>query len=317
MMRVMKCMVVTAIALAELGCVTHPKMDASSPIEIDRGFFAVHYKQDGHPIDPSDMVDQLEKQPEASSHVTRARVLGVIAGLLAGAGGFMVGLPAGQAAAGERKPIWPLAAAGGAVIGLSIPFAIWSGSSMDSAVEAHNRSVASSRANTARGGAMNPDAPPPHRSEVAPGAFGFVFGASVEEAAEACRKAGLEWLDDKGAARCSGAPSGGIADALVQLEFEDNRLAAIELVIRPPDDAGNWAGMLRETEIALRRLHGKPQQRSFVLPDECKASEEFLGCVADGRVSGSASWSTGAGGSVALSIAREPAPPTIRVRVAR
>ncbi|KYG04871.1 hypothetical protein BE21_44260 [Sorangium cellulosum] len=151
--------------------------------------------------------------------------------------------------------------------------------------------------------------PPP------PGAAGFVFGELMDEAAATCWGAGLQWSEAAGAARCSGKPSGELPDASAQLEFTDGRLSAIELVIDPAEGAAGLAGALRDTEVALVRLFGKPGQRSFVIPDECKAEEAFLGCVIDGRVSGRASWSLPDGRTMTLSIAGAPPPATIRVRI--
>ncbi|WP_437728247.1 hypothetical protein [Sorangium sp. So ce861] len=151
--------------------------------------------------------------------------------------------------------------------------------------------------------------PPP------PGAAGFVFGELMDEAAATCWGAGLQWSEAEGAARCSGKPSGELPGASAQLEFTDGRLSAVELVIDPAEDAAGLAGALRATEVALVRRFGKPGHRSFVIPDECKAEEAFLGCVIDGRVTGRASWSLPDGRSMTLSIAGAPPPATIRVRI--
>ncbi|WP_437323212.1 hypothetical protein [Sorangium sp. So ce381] len=151
--------------------------------------------------------------------------------------------------------------------------------------------------------------PPPEPVELA-------LGASREEAAATCRRAGHEWSEGEGILRCSGAPFAGLpAGASSELEFAEDRLIAIEVTVRPPEDAQGWAGALREAEVALVRRYGKPQQRSFAVPDECKAAEVFLACVADGRVTGSASWSLADGRAVTLAIATAPPPTTIRVRL--
>ncbi|KYF60249.1 hypothetical protein BE04_46845 [Sorangium cellulosum] len=153
--------------------------------------------------------------------------------------------------------------------------------------------------------------PPP-----APEPVELALGASREEAAATCRRAGHEWSEGEGVLRCSGAPFAGLpAGASAELEFVEDRLSAVEFIVRPPADAQGWASALREAEIALIRRYGKPQQRSFAVPDECKAAELFLGCVADGKVTGSASWSLADGRSVTLAIAAAPPPPTIRVRL--
>lgn len=221
MIKVTNCMVAVTIALTQVGCAAGlSKMNPSQPIAIDTGFFAARYKQDGNPLAVSDVADQLESNPETASDASRGRTLRVISSIVAGVGGALVGIPVGQAIVGEREPLWALAGAGGAAIAVSIPLAIWSDVSMDSAVEAHNRSVASVPQTAATEGAAAPGPRAQQRAEPAPpGALGFVFGASKEKTAAACEKAGHEWSDAEGAARCSGTVSGQIPGAAAQLEL--------------------------------------------------------------------------------------------------
>ncbi|AUX45176.1 uncharacterized protein SOCE26_066570 [Sorangium cellulosum] len=309
-----------ALALHGIGCASLPNMDSSMPIEIDHGFFASRYKQAGRPIDPGDMVARLKQEPSAESAASRGEGLRVVSSVMASVAGVLIGWPLGQAIGGERKPIWALAGVGAGVFAVNIPIAIWADSSMDSAVEAYNKtrtfsddtttepevSTEDTRTPGARAGSTSPSGPP--------GVFGFAFGASMEASAAACRQGGHTWSEEEGAGRCSGAPAEGLAGAAAQLDFTDGRLTAVELVIRPPDDAQGWASAFRETEAVLVRTHGKSKERTFVVPDDCKAEERFLACVAEGKVTGSASWSLDDGHSVALSIAGSPPPSTIRVR---
>ncbi|WP_437563089.1 hypothetical protein [Sorangium sp. So ce542] len=318
----MKAMTWMAVALAlhGLGCgAPQRKMDPTRPIEVHTGAFGVRYTQDGEAI--GGVPEWLSKEPEAASHVSRSQALRLVASLVAGAGGMLIGTPLGQELGGERDPLWPLAGVGAAAIAVSIPLSIWSTSSMDSAVEAHNRLIVgggegsatpkrtAARAERAeRAGRAAPSAPLE--------AFGFVFGAARATALAACEGAGHTWSEEEdGVARCSGTPTESIAGASAELTFDDDRLSAVELVVRPPEDAQGWATSFRATEAALVRLFGKSAQRSFVIPDECKAAELFLGCVADGRVTGSASWSPDDGPSVVLSIIGSPPPSTLRVRL--
>lgn len=111
-------------------------MDPYRRIETQHG-----YQQDGKAIDPEDMARKLEREPAAAPAVRRARTLGTIATVLAGVGGALVGWPLGQAAADNPHPTWPLAYVGGGAVVVSIPLAIWGASSMESAVEAHNRGL--------------------------------------------------------------------------------------------------------------------------------------------------------------------------------
>ncbi|WP_437941655.1 hypothetical protein [Sorangium sp. So ce341] len=315
----MKAMTWMAVALAlhGLGCAApQRKMDPTRPLELHTGFFEVRYTQDGEAV--SGVPEWLAKEPEAASHVSRAQTLALIAGLVSATGGILIGTPLGQEAGGERDPLWPLAGVGAAAIALSIPLSIWSTSSMDSAAEAHNRLIVAggeqsappkrAAAKAERAGRVAPPAPLE--------AFGFAFGATRPTALAACQEAGHTWSEEEdGVARCSGTPTESIAGASAELAFEDEKLSAVELVIRPPEDAEGWATSFRATETALIRRFGKSAQRSFVIPDACKAAELFLGCVADGRVTGSASWSPDDGPSVVLSIIGSPPPSTLRVRL--
>jgi len=130
-------------------------MHPSDPIEET----ASGYAQGGRLIDPGSMTKTLEQEPDSREHVARAQTLATVAIILSSVGGALAGWPLGEAAAGEKKPLWGLAAAGGGAIALSIPIAIWSSGSMSKAVRAHNDSVN-------RRGAIEPDAarrPPAER----------------------------------------------------------------------------------------------------------------------------------------------------------
>ena len=176
-MKAMNCMVVAMMVSSGIGCASLPRMDADDPIEIDSGPFGPRYKQDGQGIDPSDMADQLDKEPEATSDVSRSQGLRIVALLLGAAGGALIGVPLGQAAGGERDPLWPLAGAGAGAVALSIPATIWAVSSMDSAVEAHNQALRISGKTAGPSGARSPSARAGHGSRSAQlEAFGFVFG---------------------------------------------------------------------------------------------------------------------------------------------
>jgi len=125
------------LSIGELGCAGAPKLTPMDPyrrIETEHG-----YRQDGKVLDPDDMARKLEKEPAAAPAVRRARTLGTIATVLAAAGGVLVGWPLGEWAADDPHPTWPLAYAGGAALVVSVPLAIWSGTSFAGAVETHNR----------------------------------------------------------------------------------------------------------------------------------------------------------------------------------
>jgi hypothetical protein len=126
------------LALAGTGCAGAKlaPMDPSRPIETEHG-----YTQNGTPIDPESMTEQLERERAAAPAVKRAKTLATLAVVLCGIGGALIGWPIGQWAAGEEDPIWPLAYAGVGALGVSVPLVVWSNSSMNSAIDAHNRGL--------------------------------------------------------------------------------------------------------------------------------------------------------------------------------
>ncbi len=304
--------VMAAITIGCFGCGSAlPKMDASRSIQNGGAF--VGYMQDGKVIDPGDMADKLELEPKAVPYVKEARTLRVVSTILAAAGGAVLGWPLGEWASGQEKPYWPFAAAGGGVIAIAIPFAILSDLSMDTAVATHNGRRAHQKvlpaphdANRAWKPGDAPRGQPVPAQATLPDdfgdAFGFVFGTSKTDAAAACQKAGHQWSNAEGISRCTGTPSTVISGASAELEFGEGRLSSVAIIIAPPNDATGWADMFRKTESALTQLYGKPMQRSFVVPDDCKAKELFLGCVAEGKVTGSGLWSLEKGNVATLSI---------------
>ncbi len=163
--------------------------------------------------------------------------------------------------------------------------------------------------------AQAPAAPPDGFGD----AFGFVFGTSKVAAAAECQKAGHQWSENEGVYRCSGTPSTVISGVSSQLEFGERGLVAVEIVITPPNDAAGWSSMFRQTESALTGFFDKPKERSFVVPDDCKAEETFLSCVANGKVNGSALWYFDENSVVTLTIIAQPlpAPSMLRVRIGR
>lgn len=132
---------VLVAALCATGCSSGRKMNADSPIDIDTSPGGPRYLQSGRGLDRSHMAEQLEKEPEAALYVSTSWRLRVFSGILAGAGGAMVGLPVGQELGGDPEPLWPLAAAGAGVTAVAITLAILGVYSMDKAVKAHNATL--------------------------------------------------------------------------------------------------------------------------------------------------------------------------------
>ncbi|MEO7033359.1 MAG: hypothetical protein ABI548_05815 [Polyangiaceae bacterium] len=134
-MKICACLLL-ALTFGELGCATGAQlapMNPSAPIETEHG-----YRQEGRLIDPKSMLETLESEPRAEAAVSRARTLETIALIFGAVGGGLVGWPLGQAIGGEAHPKWALAGVGAGAIVVAIPFTIGAGSSMTSAVKAHN-----------------------------------------------------------------------------------------------------------------------------------------------------------------------------------
>jgi len=303
--------------IAGMGCSSLPKFDIDRPVHRTNDSSEGRYQQNGRAIDTSDMVEKLSLEPEAAPHVEKARLLAVFSGIFLGAGSGLVSVPLGQWAADEYKPNWTLAIIGGVATIIGLPLGVASNYKLDEAVDAHNLALLKANApSTKSTSAANWK---PGQSAGVPSAFGFVMGSSKKDAASACRKAGHQWSETDGLFRCSGLPSKKIVGAWAQIEFTSEKLARLEILVMPPNDASGWVGSFKNTESALSNVYGKPAQRSFVVPDECKAEEVFLGCVAEGKVTGSALWYPDADHAAVLDIVPAPLPSTsiLRVKIAR
>lgn len=113
--------------------------DPSRPIETEKG-----YRQSGELLDARDLWKKLKENPETGSHVRRAEVLDVVSLVFAASGGALIGWPVGEAIAGKPDPMWELAAVGGGLFVVSIPFAIWSVNSRGKAIAVHNAGLGQS-----------------------------------------------------------------------------------------------------------------------------------------------------------------------------
>lgn len=318
----MKSTNVTTMAImliAGMGCGSSlPKFDATKPIQTESVLLGAQYQQNGQTIDGEDMAVKLLQEPRAAAHVERSRTMGVISAIFLGVGSGLTSIPTGQWAAESSDPNWTLAICGGLATLAAIPFAVASNSSMSYAVDAHNEMLTTK--DKASGMNSNSAATwkPGQRAGV-PSAFGFVLGSSKTDAADACQKAGHQWSETDGLFRCSGVPSKAIVGGWAQITFTKDKLSALEILIIPPGDAPGWVETLKNTGSALTNAYGKPMQRSFVVPDECKPEEVFLNCVAEGKVTGTALWYPDSDYAAVLDIVSAPLPSTsiVRLKIAR
>lgn len=114
----MKSLFVTALFLACSGLALAQEL--ADTVEVQRSFSPV-FRQDGRKLKPRDLLELTKSNPKAyeemriaKSNYDASQVFGFI-------GGFLVGWPLGTALGGG-EPNWTLAAVGGGVILISLPF---------------------------------------------------------------------------------------------------------------------------------------------------------------------------------------------------
>lgn len=319
MTRMTNVAIMTMITMTGTGCGgSLPKFDATKPVYRDRSAFGVQYQQNGQRIDSEDMSLKLLAEPKSAPHVEESRVLAAFNVLFAGVGSGLTAVPVGQWAADSRDSNWMLALYGISATLLSIPFAVASNRSMDNAVMAHNEMLLREKAK-APGKSTSAATWKPGQMAGVPSAFGYVLGSSKMESRGACEKAGHQWTEADGLFRCSGVPSKAISGGWSQLEFKNDKLSAVEILMMPPNNPRGWMEALKNTGSAVTDAYGQPVQRRFDVPDDCKAEEVFLGCLAEGKIKGSALWYPNADHAAVLDIVSAPLPATsiLRLKIAR
>jgi hypothetical protein len=134
------------LAVAVIACVITagcapqlPKLNTGAPIEKRSAFLGTRYEQGGEVIDNDDMIAKLREQPGPGEQLSGYTFLATTSVLLAAIGGGLVGWPLGEAIAGKEDPLWALAAVGGGLIVVSIPFGIVASNKLENAVDAYNR----------------------------------------------------------------------------------------------------------------------------------------------------------------------------------
>ena len=141
MHRVKNCVAGLGIALAMQGCVSHPKMSADAPLQLQRGYWVdwARFSQRGREVDRGDAKDNLKKVEESAGLTKTAEVLDVCAVLTAVGSGVLLGT--GVAQASNHQQSWPLFLGGAAALGGSITFALSADGKYAGAVNAYNRSL--------------------------------------------------------------------------------------------------------------------------------------------------------------------------------
>lgn len=107
-------------------------------IEIKRSFFGTTYKYNGKYLTPNKIRKTIRVNPEADKVMGYAYGYKMFSDVFSMAGGFLIGYPIGTHLVGREKPNWELAALGGGLVLIAIPFAIGYSKRVDKAVRIYN-----------------------------------------------------------------------------------------------------------------------------------------------------------------------------------
>jgi len=140
------------------------------------------------------------------------------------------------------------------------------------------------------------------RAEAPRKGAGFELGASSEQAAEVCRKAGGQWAASASEASCSQAPLGVGFDGRVVLTLCNARICAIKVVRDAPDAE---AVALKDTFVrlanALQDKYGKPDQARIRVPSMC--ADRLASCLRAQQAKVMAEWNWPSQHAVSLVLA--------------
>ncbi|MBD0403019.1 hypothetical protein [Flammeovirga sp. EKP202] len=106
-------------------------------IEAEKKFGGYKFTQNGEYVTMKVLVQTMESNKEAYLLMKQARSNNILAGILGGAGGFMVGWTLGGAVGGG-EPTWALAGVGAGLIVTSIPIATSANKKAKKAVDLYN-----------------------------------------------------------------------------------------------------------------------------------------------------------------------------------
>lgn len=116
---------------------------SSGDIEYRSTGFGPVFSQKGQPLKMRDLKRITQNHPEAYQYMEKAGTNNDLSNVFGFIGGALVGWPLGTAIGGG-DPNWTLAAAGGALIGISIPFAIGFKKNAIKGAELYNQNRAAS-----------------------------------------------------------------------------------------------------------------------------------------------------------------------------
>ena len=144
----------------------------------------------------------------------------------------------------------------------------------------------------------------PSTKPAPPGAVGFSFGQSAEEAGQVCTEAGHEWRDEPKARACSGTPIKLEVQATTRLGFCGEKVCRIELHARPAPD--RWIAALGALRSKLEERYGPASDSRVDFPNDCM--QDMQRCAAEGRAITDVSWTWSDGHAITLRIAKGAEP---------
>lgn len=111
-------------------------------IETKKVFGGYKYTLEGKNMTMNNLVNVMKSNPEALKLIKKARSNNVIASILGGAGGALIGFPLGAAVAGGEAN-WTLVGIGAGLVAVSIPISTGVNKTTKKAVELYNSSLTS------------------------------------------------------------------------------------------------------------------------------------------------------------------------------
>ncbi|MFN8208257.1 MAG: hypothetical protein U0T82_12750 [Bacteroidales bacterium] len=120
-----------------LGCSSgYSQSSNDSIVTRKRGLGTVYYK-DNKMLNMPGLVMAVQSDEKAFTMMKSAQTYNVVAAILGGAGGFMIGYPLGTAAGGGEAN-WKMATAGAGLVAICIPFGITASRKAKEAVRIYN-----------------------------------------------------------------------------------------------------------------------------------------------------------------------------------
>lgn len=109
----------------------------SQTIESEKVFGGYKFTQNGEPLTMDELTTKLNSNEESAKLINKAKNQNMLASVLAGAGGALVGYPLGTAIGGG-EPNWMLAGVGAGIIAVAIPISSGANKKTVQAIDIYN-----------------------------------------------------------------------------------------------------------------------------------------------------------------------------------